>query len=250
MNEGKSIGAFLALWNGVNDAALVREYETWHAFEHVPERVGSPGFAWAQRYAAPAGATAQPAYFTLYGLDSLDALRTARYQDLLDHPSDWSARMRGVLSDFRREPCEAIGVQGISIAACLATMPMRIRPTALSKLSQQLAALVDSGAAVSAILGRVDLQGGHPLDRTDASREQTAGLDVVVLLQHLRREPLQAAVQALLDVPGADAALRAPVAHYEFQSLVRQRDLPHPLTQRQPPRPELRHTFNITGDKT
>ena len=36
--------AFLALWNGVDTAQVsLREYETWHSYEHVPERVGLPG---------------------------------------------------------------------------------------------------------------------------------------------------------------------------------------------------------------
>ena len=34
---------FLALWNDF-DPEREAEYECWHTFEHVPERVGIPGF--------------------------------------------------------------------------------------------------------------------------------------------------------------------------------------------------------------
>lgn len=246
--NGRPIGAFLALWNGVRDPKLVPEYEAWHTFEHVPERVGSPGFAWACRYAAAAGATGQPAYFTLYALDSLGALATPRYQELLDHPSDWSARMRGVLSDFRREPCEVLGLHGISLAARLVTLQVRIDDPTEASLSRRLADLVRSGAAVSALLGRVDRQSGHPLAGADTPRREVEGVDAVILLQHLHHEPLQALVPPLLATLGGEAALRSPPAHYEFQSLVRQCDLPHPLAVRQPPCHELRQTFHPQGD--
>jgi len=237
--NGSPVGAFLALWNGVRDAALVPEYEAWHAFEHVPERVGVPGFAWACRHVTGPGLQGQPAYFTLYGLDSLDALHGPRYQELLDHPSEWSARMRGVLDDFRREPCEIVSCHGHSAASRLATLQVRVASApALADITRQLEALVQSGGAVSACLGRVDRRSTHPLSRAPAGQD---GIDAVILLQHLRDGPLQAAVQVLR------LSLRAPVAFYELQSLVHQRDLAHPLTARQPARPDLRQRFP-TGD--
>ena len=41
--------AFLALWNGIDRPEARAEYEAWHAFEHVPERVGLPGFEYGRR---------------------------------------------------------------------------------------------------------------------------------------------------------------------------------------------------------
>ena len=237
-------GAFLALWNGVNDAALRDEYEAWHAFEHVPERVGSPGFAWARRYVALPGQPG-PAYFTLYGLDSLDALQTARYQALLDEPTPWSARMRGVLSDFCREPCEAQSFHGVSAAAFIA--PLRVRVHSRSRVAQVLAALVDAGHALSAGWGAVDRASGHPLSAPHTQAASEPGFDAVILLQHLREGLLLSALAALQRMLGGEATLRAPASCYALQSSVRQSDLMHPLAQRQPPRPELRQRF-IPGD--
>lgn len=248
--SASGVGAFLALWNGVNDPDRVGEYEAWHAFEHVPERVGSPGFAWADRYAAAAGVRGQPAYFTLYALADTSALLTDRYQELLDHPTDWSARMRGVLSDFRREPCALLSSHGIASAARLATLQVSVdqgEGEAPSAITQALAALVASGRALSACWGRVDARSGHPLSGAPALAPGGTGFDAVILLQHWRDDALAAAVRDLQAAITGHTRLRAPVARYEFQTRVRQEDLPHPLHARQPARPDLREHW-LTGD--
>ncbi len=242
--------AFLALWNGVSEDALVPEYEAWHAFEHVPERVGSPGFVGGTRYVSAPDASGQPAYFTLYALEGTEALRSARYQELLDQPTDWSARMRGVLCDFRREPCALLSAHGASVGAHLATLQLRVAtdvPGVQCRVTRALDDLVAAGDALHACWGRVDGRSVHPLSQASASGDEMpladAGFDAVVLLQHLRHDPLLAAVQRLLGALGPVAALRAPVGRYEMQTLVRQADLPHPLERRQPPRPDLREPF-------
>jgi hypothetical protein len=43
--------AFLALWNDF-DPARDEEYNCWHTFEHVPERVGIEGVVSGRRYIA------------------------------------------------------------------------------------------------------------------------------------------------------------------------------------------------------
>jgi hypothetical protein len=41
--------AFLALWNEVG-ATRQAEYDLWHTLEHVPQRVGVPGFISGHQY--------------------------------------------------------------------------------------------------------------------------------------------------------------------------------------------------------
>ncbi|MDB5966869.1 MAG: hypothetical protein JWQ72_3369 [Polaromonas sp.] len=93
--------AALALWNDVA-AARDDEYEHWHAVEHVPERDWAPGFIAATRYADRLGQG--PRYFTLYELDTLAALGTPQYLELVQRPTPWSASMRPSMSHFVRKP--------------------------------------------------------------------------------------------------------------------------------------------------
>jgi len=242
------LSGFLALWNGVGVAAIRAEYEAWHTFEHVPERVGLPGFLWARRYAALPGRDDQPAYFTLYGLETIPALLSPEYQDVVDHPTPWSAHMRGFLSDFCREPCEAVGFYGTSSGARLATMQLQLPADEhADSLSTLLQALVDSGHAVRAGWGRVDLRSTHPMAGS-GGEGHAAGSDAVVLLEQIRDQLLDEAVDRLVEALPAGAVLRARPAFFELQSAVLRADLTHPLSARQPPRADLRQHFE-TGDK-
>lgn len=93
--------AALALWNDV-DRVRDHEYERWHAIEHVPERVWAPGFLAATRYLNLFDEG--PRYFTLYELNTLDALGSPEYRDLVVHPTPWSASMRTSMFHFIRKP--------------------------------------------------------------------------------------------------------------------------------------------------
>lgn len=93
--------AALALWNDV-DRTRETEYDRWHAREHVPERVWAPGFLAATRYLSLFDE--RPRYFTLYELDTMDALGTPEYRELVVHPTPWSASMRPSMSHFIRKP--------------------------------------------------------------------------------------------------------------------------------------------------
>ena len=109
-------GAWLALWNGF-DPARDAEYNDWHAREHVPERLTVPGMLRASRYQAVDDAIYP--YFTLYEMASIDVLASPQYQALLQHPTDWTRRMRSSFGELLRIPCQVIesaaGVRGTAL---------------------------------------------------------------------------------------------------------------------------------------
>lgn len=105
--------AFLCVWND-HDPDQASEYEAWHTFEHVPERVCVPGFLSGRRYAGYDRTESR--YFTLYDIASLDVLETAAYRDLQTNPTPWSARMRQAFRNFERIPCHTLASEGIGCA--------------------------------------------------------------------------------------------------------------------------------------
>ena len=245
--------AFLALWNRITSPALQREYETWHAFEHVPERVGLPGFAQARRYRSwDVDAAGVPLYFTWYGLDHLDALDTPQYRDVFAQPTPWSARMRTQLRAFDRQPCTLAGAWGTSGAGQLCTLQLRGGAQAWAVLERVLAALVHDAQLVSAQWGQVQAAPAFvvpiPNSANSAGRSDTApGTDAVLLLQGLDRATLAASAAQLVAALATVAHTVRPPEFFELQTQVRQADLAHPLTARQPALMPLFHSFT-TGD--
>jgi hypothetical protein len=97
--------AFLALWNDI-DPDVEADYERWHTLEHVPERVGIPGFLAGRRYRSDAAG--QTRYFTLYVVNDTAVFDSAAYGDVIEHPTPWSATMRPRLRNVAREICETV----------------------------------------------------------------------------------------------------------------------------------------------
>ncbi len=240
--------AFLALWNGIADAVLQPEYEAWHTFEHVPERVGLPGFIEARRYRAwDVDAAGAPLYFTCYWLDDLAALDSPAYRDVFAAPTPWSARMRGQLRGFFRQPCRLAGSYGTSSASQLCTLRLRGEPTTMeAALSDRLAALVATASIVSAQWGAAAASAFEvPIASTGADTGADSAGAVVLMLQGIDRSALIAAAQAV----AAMATLTGPPGFFELLSQVRQDELAHPLGTRQPALMPLFHSFT-SGDKT
>ena len=221
--------AFLALWNDV-ESAHVDEYEAWHAFEHVPERVANPGFLAGRRYRAAERSTAR--YFTLYLLASLDALRTARYADVVEHPTPWSERMRPLLRNFRRHACDvaARAGEGRGAAIVTAVIEREVPSRALD------GARVEHGI-VTAWLGAVDTSSGFPLAPALAM-PAVGHVHQVVLVEARDRACGEAAMSALLARARIDAG-RAECTSYDFVLEVTRNAIDDD-SPRAPPRDDLR----------
>lgn len=78
--------AVVAIWNGIAPEGRTEFYE-WHNREHMPERVGIPGFRRGRRYIAKYGT---PEFFTLYEADSAEVLVGQDYLNRLNNPTPWT----------------------------------------------------------------------------------------------------------------------------------------------------------------
>lgn len=239
--NGIQAQAFLALWNGIESPKVQAEYDCWHSFEHVPERVGLPGFVEATRYRA----VDHPLrYFTCYNLCSLDALSTPEYRDVFTHPTPWSARMRLVLRDFYRLPCQLGGVHGLGSASQLSTVQWRSASQALKdQLNDWLHKLVLKGEAVRAEWGFATASQDYWLPNT-ANNLQGAGQDHVLMLQHLDAIGLRRGMQALVTFLEPKVSCVAPPEYFELLTHVRQNGLDSPPGQRRSPHTLLFNQFN------
>jgi hypothetical protein len=81
--------AVVAIWNGIAPEGRTEFYE-WHNREHMPERVGIPGFRRGRRYIAKYG---HPEFFTLYEADSAEVLVGQDYLNRLNSPTPWTQRV-------------------------------------------------------------------------------------------------------------------------------------------------------------
>jgi hypothetical protein len=182
--------AFLALWNDV-DPARDAEYNCWHTFEHVPERVGIAGIVSARRYIAREREDHR--YFTLYDLVSLAVLRGPEYLDVAEHPTAWSRSMRPSLRNFLRSPCENMLRLGRGLGNCITTFRFGVAASIdASAWAEMLQLQPESPGASQIRLGRVDTMSKFPLPNSfeyDAGK----GAPHVLLMEGTDRAALDVA---------------------------------------------------------
>jgi hypothetical protein len=107
----------VAIWNDITDEGRATFY-AWHGLEHVPERVGIPGFARGRRYVAIHGT---PAYFTLYEADTPQTLTGQHYAARLNDPTPWTLEAVLHFRNVARSICRVAASYGHGQGGLIAT---------------------------------------------------------------------------------------------------------------------------------
>lgn len=112
--------AVVAIWNGIEPDAREPFYD-WHVNEHMPERVGIPGFRRGRRYIAADPAT-HPEFFTLYEADTMPVLQGADYANRLNHPTPATITVTQHFTDTFRALAGVLVSHGPGMGGALLTI--------------------------------------------------------------------------------------------------------------------------------
>lgn len=108
----------IAIWHDIAPEAR-QEFYAWHGEEHMPERVGIPGFLRGRRYAAVA---ADLEFFNLYETLTPEVLVGGDYLGRLETPTAWT---RSTVAHFRnvaRSLCRVVASFGSGCGGLAATL--------------------------------------------------------------------------------------------------------------------------------
>jgi hypothetical protein len=95
------------------------DWQEWHTVEHMPERVGIPGFLRGTRWV---GVRDEGSYFVLYETAELATITSGPYLERLNHPTPWSQRMMQHHKNMVRSLCVVRGGYGEGIPYAMATV--------------------------------------------------------------------------------------------------------------------------------
>jgi hypothetical protein len=214
--------AVLAIWNGIAPQAE-DEFVAWHVREHIPERVGLPGFLKGRRYVAVDG---EPKYFNFYETERVEDLSSPAYLARLDAPTPWTKAVVAHFKDTSRTICRVAVSRGIGDGAAIMTVrlgtsqPRDVFYTAVAE------------AVVPAVLSAPGIVAVHVLEGdTAASQQQTAEKrlrdradaidDWILLVEAVGPEAVFAcrkgpAGREALAAAGADPALRYGIYSLQY----------------------------------
>jgi hypothetical protein len=91
----------VAIWHDIVPEGQPDFYE-WHNREHMPERMGIPGFRRGRRYVAIEG---NPQFFCFYEGDDLSVVAGPDYLSRLNNPSEWTRKIMPFFRNMSRSVC-------------------------------------------------------------------------------------------------------------------------------------------------
>jgi hypothetical protein len=211
--------AFLAIWHDIAEAGEA-EYNVWHTRQHMPERLGVPGFLRGRRYADPN--LDRHRYFTLYEGRTLETFSSEDYRARLNQPSAWSFRTQPNFLNFARSACVLSASVGRGVGGIMATIRVNVgeAPDAVADFEAASDALAFRIAALDGVTGAHFGVAASATTRVKTKeselRHQTGEevFDAVVMVEGTGRREIEAAVGT------ADSLLRAAVAIRSAQSAV------------------------------
>jgi hypothetical protein len=110
----------------LNDVAAgsEEEFNRWYRQQHIPERLGVPGFKTARRYHAVDG---EPAYMAVYECRSIEVLASKAYQQRLAHPTDWTRKVMPNFRNMLRSACRETWSVGVGVGT--SAIVVQCKPT-------------------------------------------------------------------------------------------------------------------------
>lgn len=189
----------VTIWHDLLPQAKDAFY-AWHNHEHMPERVGIPGFRRGRRYIAVSGA---PEYFNLYEADSPEVLSGQDYLNRLNAPTPWTREVVVAFRNVTRAICRVLYSAGAGQGGSMLTLRFDVPDAdadALSKLLRQqvLPPLADAAGVLGVHLCRADDSGSRIETAEKAVRRQETQIPSWILLfEGISAAAVQAAADQL-----------------------------------------------------
>ncbi|HVX99432.1 MAG TPA: hypothetical protein VHA55_06540 [Pseudorhodoplanes sp.] len=168
--------AVVAIWNDITEEGRA-EFYAWHVIEHMPERVGIPGFLRGRRYCAIDKAS-KPEFFTLYELLSFEVTTGQDYLSRLNAPTPWTRKATSAFRNTSRGLARVLKSVGPGPGGMLSTIRFGVDDAREAEARVALADLMNEIARLPQVtgahLGLADAEASGI--QTAESRHRTDGL--------------------------------------------------------------------------
>jgi hypothetical protein len=139
----------IAIWNDITPEGRAN-FHDWHGREHIPERVGIPGFLDGRRYV---GVYGTPEYFTLYLTVAPEIFRGEDYARRLNAPTTWTLESTAHFRNVARALCDVERSVGDQVGGLIGTWRCDPSEDKVDAFRAEMAALIDDLATHAGVAG-------------------------------------------------------------------------------------------------
>jgi hypothetical protein len=161
----------LVIWNGIAWEAE-EDFVAWHVREHIPERVGLPGFLRGRRYVAVDG---HPKYFNFYETETAADLSSPVYQSRLNAPTNWTKQVVAHFIDTSRTICDVAWSLGVGEGGWIEAVVLDTTAAAETFQAALRDRLADAIAAIPGLVGLHLLRGHVAAGQGDTAEKNLRG---------------------------------------------------------------------------
>ncbi|MCI0545772.1 MAG: hypothetical protein L0027_00630 [Candidatus Rokubacteria bacterium] len=97
------------------------DWTEWHDREHIPERLGIPGFLRLRRYVA---LEPGPRFFYFYETENEGVLQSPAYLERLGNPTAWTRRCLPYVTNNKRTACRVSATLGDALGGVLGVLEL------------------------------------------------------------------------------------------------------------------------------
>jgi len=175
--------AVAAIWNDIAPEGRDQFYD-WHINEHIPERVGIPGFRRGRRYIAVDAGT-WPEFFTLYEADTMQVLQGSDYTNRLNDPTPWTTATTAHFRNTTRALARLLDSHGPGVGGVMLTIRFDCDDQHVAAIRPLIGDAGQGARVVGAHLCRGDtaastLRSAESRDRTDIQAPQNCFIMIEV----------------------------------------------------------------------
>jgi hypothetical protein len=197
---------FMIVWHDIK-AEGEADYYLWHTREHMPERLGVPGFLRGRR--GVDWSLGKYRYLTLYEGETLETFGTPEYLQRLNNPTPWTLRNQPNFFNFIRSACDIAASVGRGVGGAMVTIRVPFgdageagfRATA-GALADELLAL-EGANAVHVGTARPDITGAKTKETELRGMTKDNVFDGVVMVDGVGRRELEKTLPEILRILGA-----------------------------------------------
>ena len=222
--------AFLAIWHGLESAGK-SEWERWHTLEHMPERVGIPGFLAGRRYMNDNDP--EQCCFTIYEGSELSVFESEAYLERLNNPTPWTGENASTFRNFTRGACQRIAHSGFEHGYGSVILTIRVGrgvgfftdSKTLLTLNEITTEVCDLEGITTATIGLCDakITATKTTERTLRKGTTESILDGVLIVEGYNATKVKERAAKIEDIVSISPADLSPLPHqiYEFSYMLR-----------------------------